>query len=82
MLDILSKSKRKVKLTKKKMIEDHSKSGKSLTQWECTMLYRHLRLSAVIYDLRNQGWDIATIMEKNTNDDGEHARYVLIGVGK
>lgn len=49
------------KISKRKMIENHLKSGKTLTQKQCFELYGHLRLSAVIFDLRHdRGWDIKT----------------------
>ena len=39
------------------------------------------RLSAVIHELRKQGYEIKTIMEPN-NQGGQHARYVLeVGQG-
>ena len=49
------------KISKQKMIENHLKSGKTLTQKQCFELYGHLRLSAVIFELRHdRGWDIKT----------------------
>ena len=36
------------------------------------------RLSARISDLRELGYDIRTDLEKNTNNDGYHARYFLM----
>lgn len=76
---ILAKPKRK---SKKQMILEHLLSGKTLTQWECTHLYRHLRLGAVIYDLREAGYDITTIICKNANDNGTHAMYLYKGGAK
>ncbi len=68
------------RLTKKAKILAHLQSGQTLTQWECTHLYRHLRLGAVIFELREQGYDIETITCKNATDNGTHAKYVLRGV--
>lgn len=74
-----AKSKPK-RLTKKAKILAHLQSGQTLTQWECTHLYRHLRLGAVVHELRGQGYDIETITCKNATDNGTHAKYFLRGV--
>lgn len=73
---IIPKPKR---ISKKQMITDHLLSGRPLTQWECIHLYRHTRLGAVVHELRRQGYVIHTINQRNSNDDGTHAKYVLGG---
>lgn len=63
--------------SKKQQIAEHLLSGRPLTQWECIQLYRHTRLGAVVHELRQQGHDIRTINQRNSNDGGTHAKYVL-----
>jgi len=48
--------------SQKKQIRNHLLSGKHITQLDALKLYGCLRLSAVIYDLRAEGWPI--VMEK------------------
>ena len=69
--------KKQVSYTKKQQILNHLLSGKTLTQWECTQKYRHLRLGSVIHQLRQQGYDIMTITTPNADGVGTHAKYVL-----
>lgn len=65
--------------SKKQQITEHLLSGRPLTQWECIHLYRHTRLGAVVHELRQQGYVIHTINQRNSNDNGTHAMYVLGG---
>lgn len=65
--------------SKKQQILEHLMSGKTLTQWECTHLYRHLRLGAVVHEFRKAGYHIETIMCQNANDNGTHAKYLFKG---
>jgi len=54
------------------------KKKKGITSMKAFWLFRITRLSAKIYDLRQKGFDIKTIMEDNTFTQGQHGRYVLI----
>lgn len=51
---------------------------KGLTSMKAFWLFRITRLSAKIFDLRERGFVIQTIMEPNTFCSGNHGRYVLI----
>ena len=51
---------------------------KGITSMKAFWLFRATRLGARIYELRQKGYVIHTIMEDNTFSDGRHARYVLI----
>lgn len=42
------------------MIENHLCKYKSITPWEAIENYDITRLSAIIFVLRNQGWNIKT----------------------
>ena len=46
--------------TQKAMIRQHLLEGKSITQLDALKLYGALRLSAIIFDLREEGMDIVT----------------------
>lgn len=46
--------------TQKSMIRRHLLEGKSITQLDALRLYGALRLSAIIFDLRDEGLDIVT----------------------
>lgn len=63
--------------SKKQQILEHLLAGKTLTQWECTHLYRHLRLGAVVHELRRAGYNIITVTKRNANDSGTHAMYFM-----
>lgn len=55
---------------------------KGITSWVAITLFHETRLSARIFDLREKGWKILTIKEPNRDNNGTHARYVLIEAGK
>lgn len=54
------------------------KHRKGLTSMKAFWLWRMTRLGARIYELREKGYIIQTMMEDNTFCPGQHARYVLI----
>lgn len=51
-----------IRTTKTKQILDHLKSGKSITSLQAIDLYGATRLSAIIFKLRDRGYDIKTTM--------------------
>lgn len=53
-------------------------SGKPLTQWECTMRFKYLRLGALIYDMRRNGILIKTEMI-DQDGGGAYAQYTVVG---
>ena len=60
-----------------KQVLDHLKQGKTISQAEAIHYFNCYRLSAVIDRLRKQGFDIATLNERNICGKGIHARYKL-----
>lgn len=56
------------------------KQGRSITQVDAIRLFNCYRLSAIIKNLRNQGYEIVTYNERNSSSNGTHARYELKGV--
>ena len=55
---------------KTKQVEEHLKSGNSITSWEAIYKYKATRLSAIIFNLRKK-YIIDTIMI----DDGDGCRF-------
>ena len=53
----------------------HLRKYGSITSWEAIKEYGVTRLSAVIYDLRKQGWNIPDEWEYTTNRYGEQTRF-------
>lgn len=73
--NLTTKSKPK-RVSKTAQILAHLKSGKPLTQLECTYLYRSTRLAAVVHQLRGRGYDIETI-DCKSEDGGVYAKYKM-----
>tara|TARA_Y100001963_G_C6483828_1_gene310201 strand:- start:11 stop:238 length:228 start_codon:yes stop_codon:yes gene_type:complete len=56
---------------------NHLQQYKSITSWEAITLYRATRLSAIIYRLKQDGFDIRS---KNISENGMNfSRYEYIG---
>ena len=53
----------------------HLDKNKTITSWEAIKEYGVTRLSAVIYDLREDGYDITTNMKTNKNRFGNSVNY-------
>ena len=56
----------------------YMQAGNTITQIEALNLCGCFRLSAIIHELRNSGFEIITHSERNPNNNGYHARYELI----
>jgi len=54
---------------------------KGITSWDAIQEFHATRLAAIIFVLRERGWDIKTILEPNADGEGNHARYVLVKAG-
>ncbi|AJI75724.1 helix-turn-helix domain protein [Francisella philomiragia subsp. philomiragia ATCC 25015] len=63
--------------SKTQKILEHLQRGDTLSTWQAIQEYRATRLSAVIYSLRNRGYQIANI---STAKSG-HAVYKLLNNG-
>lgn len=53
----------------------HLKHHGSITSWEAIKEYGVTRLSAVIFDLRQIGWNITDEWESTTNRYGEPTKF-------
>ena len=67
------------KKSQKKVILEHLKSGKEITQLEATKKYGILRLGAIIYDLRKEGYKIST---RTVHDGNRYGNLSNFGVYK
>lgn len=65
-------------MSKELQVLNHLKKHKSITSWEAIQEYRATRLSAIIFDLREKGYDIRSIIEYNEETGTRFARYSLI----
>lgn len=63
------------KETHKKIVLKHLQTGKELSQLEATQKYGILRLGAIIFNLRKEGYKIVTRMEHKPNRYGNTSNY-------
>lgn len=53
------------------------RSGRTITSIEAFDNFQCTRLSAIIYDLRNMGWEIQSYTEMNPHTGTKYARYFI-----
>ncbi|MBO7714383.1 MAG: hypothetical protein J6S85_12480 [Methanobrevibacter sp.] len=58
---------------------NHLKKYRSITSWEAITLYKATRLSAIIFTLKERGYEFKTIREENEETGTHYARYFLVG---
>lgn len=69
-----------MKMTQRDRVLRHLKEFGNITSWQAFREYSITRLSALIYDLRKDGYEIISFIETHINryDESTHyARYVL-----
>ena len=74
-----------MKLTKRRKVELHLIAEGYITSWEAIEQYGVTRLSAVIYNLKHDGWTFETEMvpfEDRFGDTGYYAKYIVKHVGR
>ncbi len=64
--------------TKTDRVLKHLQQIGPITTWDAILLYRATRLSGLIYQLREQGYNIVGIKKKNKEGRGYHAEYHLL----
>ena len=67
-------------MTKKKKILTHLQSCRTITSMEAIDLYKCTRLAAIIYSLKDEGYNIESKNVKGTNTN--YARYKLLRTDK
>lgn len=65
-----------MKITQKDRIINYIRQFGSITSWEAIQLYKATRLSAIIFNLRKQGFLITDVWQESINKEGEKSRYV------
>ena len=68
-----------MRTTHQQQVLEHLKDGKTITQADAIHLFNCYRLSAVILQLRQLGYDIVTHKVRNIAKNGTYARYELQG---
>jgi len=68
-----------IRISHKQQILKHLQaSSRGMTSFDAINQYSCTRLAHYIYALRNEGYNILTIDEPNSERRGTHARYILI----
>lgn len=62
-------------MTQEQRILDYLKENGSITSWEAIKEFGATRLSAIIYNLRNRGYNITTIYKSAKNRYGDVVGY-------
>lgn len=62
-------------MTQKQMVLAHLQEGKEITPYEALKEYGSLRLGAIIFDLRQEGYNISTRLAQHTNKYGHTSQY-------
>lgn len=62
-------------MTKIDSVYLHLKKHKTITSWEAIRLYRATRLADIVYKLKNQGFEIETVMIQGNKT--RFAKYYL-----
>ena len=65
------------KISQYDVVLDHLKSGKELSQLEATQKYGILRLGAIVFNLRKDGYIISTRIEHSPNRYGNISNYAV-----
>ena len=67
--------------TKHNMVKSHLIKKKHITSWDAILMYKATRLSAIIFNLRKEGYKITThpISSKDANGNSvTYAKYLLV----
>jgi len=63
-------------MSKIELVTKHLQKKGHITSWEAITLYRATRLADMIFQLKQRGFQINTVML--TNGDTRYAKYVLV----
>ena len=66
------------KMTQIEKIKDHLKHIGPINQSQCFEYYRIMRLSAIIYNLKDEGWNIKTEVKTNRETGTHWTDYSLV----
>ena len=65
------------KICKLEAVKKHLLKHKSINSWQAFELYKETRLSAVIFILRNRGWNIVSEPMPHNSEIKNFTKYVL-----
>ena len=68
-------------MTQKEKVLKHLKAKKKISSMDAFTKYHITRLAAIIFDLRDEGYDIETDMVHKKTKDGEHVHYAVYRMG-
>lgn len=63
------------KVNKTRLVLKHLKEKGNITSWEAIQKYGATRLSAIIFNLKDKGYDINTLMIDGKDRFGNESRY-------
>lgn len=63
-------------MNKSEKVRKHLKRYKSITTWKAIESYKETRLSAIIKNLRDKGWEIYSEWHYKKNIDDSKIKYV------
>lgn len=66
------------KKSKKDLILIHLQTNSTITSWEAIQKFKATRLSAIIFDLKQEGHNIITINSYNKETGSNYAEYKLL----
>lgn len=62
-------------MNKTQSILSYMKKNGSITSWDAIQRFGDTRLSSKIFNLKKRGHNIVTLIEENTDSDGNTSRY-------
>jgi len=65
-----------MKTNKSRQVLEHLEKNKSITTWEAIKLYGATRLSAIIFNLREEGYHIENEWQEEIDRNGNKTRFV------
>ena len=65
-------------ISQREQVLTHLKKGLPITSWEAIHEFRATRLSAIIFDLRQEGYNIITENITNPETGKKFGRYTLV----
>ena len=63
-------------MNKSQLVKEHLLEYGSITTWQAIQMYGETRLSAIIHNLREKGWDIESVWKEGTDRNGNDSRWV------
>lgn len=64
------------KTNKTILVSKHLKEKGCITSWEAIVLYGATRLSAIIFNLRDRGYNIESVYKEEQDRNGNPCRFV------